>query len=293
MTRIQQKYGVGWWFDAPASPKQKPVPPPPPPPGPRSGTNEDLGAFLALEEMLARAQKNNKKTGFVFFLDEFDRLEKRAEIGDLLKALNNVRFVILGVGASRSALVAQHASVGRKISSCEVPLFTPDEVNSFFDNVEKRSDMSVRFTRDFRSTVAGVSSGFPWLVQQLGFYSLLRVMGNDGIDSAGTSIKLGVDVLEQMLPTFLRDKLGGDPGNLPKIDSVEGLLLRALSSKRAGRMSRDDLVNTLPSEMRGFYERAVRALEDLGLVYKQQQEVRIKDPLTKVLVELSIENRIL
>jgi hypothetical protein len=256
------------------------------------GDNQELGSFLLLKELLELARKQYpNQMGFVLVLDEFDQIGDNAGIGLLVKTLNNARFIVLGVGTSRSALIEQHGSVMRKIHSVEVPLFTIDNVNWFFDSVEERSKKQVFFKPGFRKDVFSRSSGFPWLVQQLGFYCLLDIMPPDGIlDSA---IVLDSSDLDRVLPKFVKDKLGNDQFDLSQLSTTSSDLLRALAASAKGRMSEQQLLQTLSEQKRPFYDASITQLRDAVLIYEQGADVRLKDPMSKILIGLAIKEGLL
>lgn len=259
-----------------------------------SASNEELAAFSAFKHLLERARREYSDRGdLVIFLDEFDQLQDRARVGLLLKSINNVRFVIIGVAATRAALIGQHPSVGRKLTAYEVPLFTEDNVNWFFDSVEERSGQQLLFTGDFRKHIYRKSSGFPWLVQQLGFYSVRDAIHSAGASRAGGRITVGVENYRAMVRDFIRAKLGGEDFDVAILKSAERRLLLALSETSNGRLSEDDLLERLPPSLRAYYDEALEALIAAGLVYKQQRQIRITDPLTKILIERASEEGLL
>ena len=256
--------------------------------------SDSLVSFLFLEELLEAARERYPdKKGIILFLDEFDRIQDKAGITHLFKVLNNVRFVIFGVGASHLALTGEHVSVGRKIYAREVPLFTLANVNWFFDRVQERSQQQVIFTKKFRSEVYSLSSGFPWVVQQLGFYCLLDAIPNEELLEIASPITLDEDNLTGVLPTFLKEKFTGDDVNLEELSEVARGLLKTLSATEKGRWSERELINTIRDDAKGFYEASLEQLKNSGLVYEQGSEVRIKDPLTKILIGLAIKQGII
>jgi hypothetical protein len=250
---------------------------------------DELSALLAFKALFDNAiEMYPAKRGIVIFLDEFDQVQDKTKLGLLLKALNNVRFVIIGVASSRAALLGHHPSVGRKITSYEVPLFALQDVNVFFDKVESRSGRAVVFTSDFRARVFAASSGFPWVIQQLGYYCISQVSTAGGEPSHFPLVMNG-DALSKALPEFLRSKLGGEGLELGKLGATARKILLALARSTKGRLSDDSLVFQLPERERPWFENAVVELHEAGLVYSHKGEVRLSDPLTKILIELSTE----
>lgn len=290
LNRLTQTYKVKLPATVEAEFKIDPLPKPK-----RAGSsvgNEELGSFLLLKELLEAARKRYPNNmGFVLVLDEFDQIGDNTGIGLLVKTLNNTRFIILGVGTSRSALIGQHGSVMRKIHSAEVPLFTIDNVNWFFDSVEEHSKKQVFFRPGFRKDVFNRSSGFPWLVQQLGFYCLLDIMPPDGVSDS--AIVLDSSDLDRVLPKFVKDKLGNDQFDLSQLSTTSSDLLKALAASVKGRMSEPQLLQTLTEQKRPFYDASIKQLKDAALIYEQGADVRLHDPMSKILISLAIKEGLL
>jgi hypothetical protein len=250
-------------------------------------SNAELAAFSVLKELLFKAGQEYPQKGLVVFLDEFDQLADRAKIGILLKAINNVRFVIVGIGASRKALIGHHPSVARKLTSYELPLLSAEDVNWFFDSVQQRSGNALLFTREFRTLIVAKSSGFPWLVQQLG-YACVQDAVVQGRPSGARTI-VDRPNYENIIREFIQAKLGNDEFDIARIDDIQKRILAGLADTSKGRLSENDLVNKIPQGLRGFYEKSIHGLSQAEVLYEHQREIRITDPLTKILVDLARE----
>ena len=255
-------------------------------------SNVELAAFLTLKELLARARGNEANGAeLVIFLDEFDQVQENTRVGVLIKALNNVRFVVLGVSSNRESLIGQHPSIGRKISSYEVPLFRQENVEWFFDSIERASEGRLKFDAQFRMLIGERSSGFPWLVQQLGYYSAANALGKGTRSQAPATV--GVESYTEIIGSFLRAQLGGDNLNFNALSEVAKKILIVLSGSERGRRLEEEIISCLQTSHRPFYDRGVEDLIDAQLVYSIDNEVRIRDPLTKVLVSIAVtEGRI-
>ncbi len=259
-----------------------------------SASNEDLVAFATFKHLLERARTlYDKKAGIVIFLDEFDQLEDRAKVGLLLKSINNVRFVIIGVAATRKSLVGHHPSVARKLTSYEIPLLSQENVDWFFTSAERKSGGLVAFTKEFRRHVFEKSSGFPWLVQQLGFYSLREATPPGGYIRSGAKVVVDTKDYRAMIGDFIRSTLGGEDLDIGVLKPAERKILLALSESSSGRLSDDDLYEKIPVSLRPHYDEALEVLMEAELVHKHLRQVRITDPLTKILIELAKEENFL
>src|SRR5262249_23201816 len=153
------------------------------------------------------------------------------------------------------------------IHSFEVPLFSIDNVNWFFESVEERSQKQVFFKKSFRDAVFKASSGFPWLVQQLGFYSLIEAMPDE--ESNDATIVLDAKNLQRILPQFVKDKLGNDQFDLSQLTATSSELLKTLAASPKGRMSEHELLASLNEQKRPYYEPSILQLKNADLVYEQ------------------------
>jgi hypothetical protein len=258
----------------------------------KASAPNDLVAFLTLKELLAKAwEKYPEKRSLVLFLDEFDQIQDRAEIGVLLKSLNNVRFVLIGIASSREKLIGHHGSIGRKLSfsAYEVPLLGLKDIDWFFDSVEQSSGRFLRFSPIFREIVAKKSSGFPWLIQQLGFYSVISAISPESAGGVQSQIMITEESYRAIIKDFLETQIGDVGFNLVNLTETQRRVLEALAGTAKGRSSEAMLIERLPSSLRQFYDQAIEKLKEADIIYEQSSEVRIKDPLTKILIDLARE----
>jgi AAA ATPase-like protein len=250
-------------------------------------SNNELAAFLAFKALLERArQKDAAGTELVIFMDEFDQVQENTRVGVLIKALNNVRFVVIGVSENRANLIGQHPSIGRKMSSYEVPLLRQDNIEWFFDSIERAANGTVRFEKAFRVLIGDRSSGFPWLVQQLGYYSTLNAASNK--KSGEKTVVVGAGHYKAIINDFLSSQLGGDDFNINSLSEVAKKILIALAAALKGRRSEEEIISALHPALRPFFDKGLQELKKGGLVYGVSKEIRIKDPLTKVLVSIAV-----
>lgn len=256
--------------------------------------SNELIAFFTLKELLNSAwEKYPRKRNLILFLDEFDQIQDRAQIGILLKSLNNVRFVLIGIASSREKLIGHHGSIGRKLSfsTYEVPLLGTRDIDWFFDNVEQASGKSIRFSSGFRELVSRKSSGFPWLIQQMGFYSVIYEITSTHPRPA--IINISERSYHGMIRDFLQTQIGDGSFSIMDLTETQRRVLDTLSGTTKGRATEALLIGKLPDSLRQFYDSAIEKLKGLEVIYEQSSEVRIKDPLTKILVDLAREENLL
>lgn len=109
----------------------------------------------------------------VIFLDEFDSLPDRNGVGSLVKSIDDARFVIIGIADNIDEIIKDHESASRKLegSKFRIPRFKSEEINFIFDKAEQVAENQIVFEPKFRERVAFLSYGYPYVVQQLGFFA--------------------------------------------------------------------------------------------------------------------------
>lgn len=254
-------------------------------------TKKDLVTFNLLKDFFNQItiQYNDKK--FIVFIDEFDQVQDTMSIGMLLKNINNVKFVIIGIAESKKALIGDHPSITRKLSfaSFEVPLFNAIEVNWFFDQVQIRSNNRLIFTEEFKTQVLDDSSGYPWLVQQFGFYSIMQLFRNRDEEY----YTIGISEYNFMLEEFLSSELGDDNLRLSELQDTEIQILLLIAETKQGRRDENSIIEKLTPEHRSFYDDAISALTKSEYITKNKKELRFPDPITKILIHLAIRKGLL
>lgn len=247
--------------------------------------DRDLAAFNALNTVLARIfELYPNSPDIIFFIDEFDRIEDRAKLGVMIKALNRVRFVVIGIASSRDELIGHHKSLGRKMAmgTFPIPLFSNNDVELFFSRLPK----SINFSPELVQLIASRSSGFPWVVQQLGFYSLLEARKEQ---KGRPQIKVSIEHYEQMIEEFIFSQLASEGFDLVKAAPAEKCILYYLGRSEKGRLDQTTLLNKMPRDLLRHFDSSIQNLIELDVLKEQGREVRIIDPVFKVLLSIAAD----
>jgi len=136
--------------------------------------------FELFAEVVEKVKERSPEKELVIFLDEFDRLNDRTGIGDLIKHVSGVRFVIIGVAETTDELVSDHPSSIRKIigSQMRVPPLDEGEVSEIFErasSVAKSLGAKGLFFNDgFKHKSYILSGGFPFIPQMIGYNAVRR-----------------------------------------------------------------------------------------------------------------------
>ncbi len=125
---------------------------------------------------LATTQKDNqKKTGLLILIDEFDILKDKRGFASLVKTCSSkyVKFGIIGIGESTEDLIEDHASIGRQISSVLVKPMNAKELLGIINHAESSIKKEIQFDSDVKKDMVKEAEGFPYFVHLLGKDCLL------------------------------------------------------------------------------------------------------------------------
>ncbi|WP_299215705.1 hypothetical protein [uncultured Aquimarina sp.] len=127
-------------------------------------------------QALATTQKDNqKKSGLLILIDEFDILKDKKGFASLVKTCSSkfVKFGVIGIGESVEDLVEDHASVGRQISSVLVKPMGEKELRLIINNAVNSLKKEITFDDSVIEDIVKEAEGFPYFVHLLGKESLL------------------------------------------------------------------------------------------------------------------------
>lgn len=125
---------------------------------------------------LATTQKDNQKnTGLLILIDEFDVLKDKSGFASLVKTCSSkfIKFGIIGIGESTEDLIEDHASVGRQISSVHVKPMNKKELKEIISHAEQSLRYQIVFDLAVAEDITSEAEGFPYFVHLLGKECLL------------------------------------------------------------------------------------------------------------------------
>lgn len=120
---------------------------------------------------LATTQKDNqKKTGLLILIDEFDVLKDKSGFASLVKTCSSkfIKFGVIGIGESTEDLIEDHASVGRQISSVHVKPMNKKELREIISHAEQSLKNQIVFDSEVAEDITTEAEGFPYFVHLLG-----------------------------------------------------------------------------------------------------------------------------
>ena len=135
-----------------------------------------------VEEILAiyGSSTLHKSIPIIFFIDEVDRLPMDIDLGSFIKTskeelrfdgFTNISFLLAGQAGSIRKLIDDHKSLGRTLHHIFLPRMSKDESRSIIDKGEIKS--GIVFDPDIKEMIISFSRGFPSIVQQLSYHSVV------------------------------------------------------------------------------------------------------------------------
>ena len=133
-----------------------------------------LDPFELFNQFVSSIFSNHGGRRLTVFVDEFDRLENKKGVGDFIKNISSIRFVLIGVGETTKDLELDHPSVERKIQRVFVPPFAEPEVREIFSIARHKikhhpNHQKINYSKTFLNSLARDCGGYPYLAQLIGY----------------------------------------------------------------------------------------------------------------------------
>lgn len=135
---------------------------------------------LAESFEVLRFVRSRLQNQIIIVIDELDRVKsrsERAQFSELIKNIGSIvedmRFVLCGIGANIDEIIGEHLSTGRMFEPIEVPRLSQDKLWQII--VQVSEEIGIQVTRGQLIRVGVISDGFPHFVHLIGqclFYVL-------------------------------------------------------------------------------------------------------------------------
>lgn len=252
---------------------------------------EDLNLLIGdlFKDVLKACQTLRPSDDIVIFLDEFDSLSDRSGIGQMIKGVDNAKFVIIGIADDINEIVADHPSAERKLANSKfrIPQFEYPEVLSLFTFAEEAAQGQVIFDSEFRDGVYSKSDGYPYLIQQFGYFAMQAAQDANpsarklvvSVDYLDLAIKgLFKDKAESSIFTSLFNVLNGDGQGRREI-----LRLIAVADKP---QTADEIKRNISPRLKQHLESNLKQLIDVKILKATENDYRFANPEAKILTHL-------
>ena len=147
-------------------------------------SDDVIQQFRALLGTIRR--DNQKRSGLLILIDEFDTLPNKQGFASLIKACSSefVKFGVVGIASTTAELISEHSSIGRQIDSLHVPHMPPLELRQILTKAEYVVSKAILFEDEAKSTISSLSEGFPYFTHLLGKEAMLMAFkrGSPRID---------------------------------------------------------------------------------------------------------------
>ena len=195
-----------------------------------------------LESLLQEISERDR-TKLVIFLDDFDMVRDTESIGNFIKRMNFLRFVIIS-NTFRSLPLFENKSLQRRLRRVELQPLSQNDVNSWLDSVERQSGNALTFSRDFRNMIYKESRGVPWILQRLSYETATletqsQLTDHVVVDSESLSaIALGLVTRRELPPPNrlreMREMLGLTRADLARLSDVSDKTIARVESSQRG-----------------------------------------------------------
>jgi len=258
-----------------------------------SGTGNIKELYPLIQDLfkdtLKACQALYPETDIVIFFDEVDSLPDRSGIGQMIKGVDNAKFVIIGIADQINEIITDHPSAERKLanSTFKVPRLDYSEVLSLFDRAEEESQGQVIFDSKFRDEVNAKSDGYPYLIQQFGYFAMQTAQDTNPSDRP---LVVSVDYLAQAIDklfnvkaeniifTSLFNVLNGDGQARREI-----LRLVALADKPP---TNEEMKREVLPRLKQHIESNIKLLIDAGILRAIKNGYRFANPEARILAQL-------
>ncbi|GEM_PF-4856940 len=253
--------------------------------------------------------QENQKVDLVFVIDEFDLLDDKSGVGQLIKLMPDTRFIIVGIADNINELISDHKSVRAKLGSNKIklPLFTEGEIGNIFelvqDTLKSEHGKEVQFDKNFKRVVYEDSGGLPGYAHLIGL-NIIRIIKknlkkddiicvdselyNKAVDKIfNLDLYEFYDDFDEATFSSIKEMIKEQPNNKE--------ILFNLAEAPATGIEEDELYKGITEEYQGgFYDNLKSMLKD-GMLKKVYGTnfVKFTDPLVRVSINVARKYRIL
>jgi MinD-like ATPase involved in chromosome partitioning or flagellar assembly/energy-coupling factor transporter ATP-binding protein EcfA2 len=248
--------------------------------------------FSFFNEILYKIDAAHPDSSLVFFIDDFDLINDRSEAFELIRSYNKAKFVFIATGNSIEDLFPNYDSVSRSFMGniYKVSLLNEFDISTYFKTIENKYNYQVSFSNNYVKDIFKYSSGYPFLMQLLSFNSFKHAQN----EKLGETVFVDSEHLKKALDdilekshfaggTIIRSLLDSDSKTIINI-------LRILAKVDDNLISKDRLKKLLPVMTTRFIDSSLDKLVNQGIIIKESQRYRFKDPVQKLITKLLDES---
>ncbi len=245
-----------------------------------------------LTDLVTEIGRTYRNPRIFVFIDEADTISDIEDLGGFIKRVNGIQFIFVGIAETRTQIIKQHQSAGRKVEAVMIPALEPREVQSIFSKAVEASNTFLEIEDEFVNLCITYSGGFPWIVQGISNKILtekiydadtedpeILIEGRD-FDAAFDSL---IDSYEDEFNSKVRiSEALSDTGNRIVLEvllsSHEPMLLNEIRSR-------------LPTAAQSNAQNHLNKLMASGLVVSMSavKKYKFKDPIVRMFVKRALD----
>lgn len=237
----------------------------------------------------------------IIFIDEFDLLEDKKGMGELMKLLPDVHFVIVGIAETYTQLVLDHLSAQHKLAgnNIKLPYWSNEEIREIFKKAKQFYYHKIEFDESFLERVYEDAGGLPGYAHLLGSHALKIFQENNE--------KLVIDsvIYDQAIQRIFNLDLYDIKDNLDQenfaelIEIMKGRskvkkLIEILCKYPASGEHEDLVYSEFPDDFKEDFDNIVTDLCNKEFLKRgyNNQKIRFAMPLTRQAAILAIKYKI-
>lgn len=235
-----------------------------------------------------------------FFIDEFDLLTNSTGFGELIKILERVHFIIIGIADSYKELVEDHASMAHKLqgNTIKLPYWDDSEISQIFQKAEIYYNREIKFNQSFLDRVFEDCGGLPGYAHLIGQHALSII--NEEYDQSTEKIEINSDLYDKAINRIFNLDLYSFEDNLEQenfaqlIDIIHDKPLNReivgkLSEYPGSGVNEDELYESVSESARKDFYLILGELCDQKQFLKRSRDnrVRFSLPLSRIATKIS------
>ncbi len=244
------------------------------------------------------AQKEDKE--LVIFIDEFDRLENKEGIGDLIKTINHAKFVIIGVAEDIKQIIDDHESIERKFigNVTNLDRFKENDIVFFLSRISRLSQkigLKISYSEEFIKKIVEYCDGFPYMVQLLCLRSFKEHWKNN-FENIEKEAVLNEEDFKSALSIFVDEKTDTKKRNKNLSNSLNNVVKKAIvkymaENRLGGWIKVKEIMDALTRKNKPRqFESNLKELDKDGIIRYSFNRVRFYDSVYRAICKNKIEN---
>lgn len=143
-------------------------------------------------------EKNRSKV--LFIIDELDRIKDTKGLASVIKNMSSrdVKFLLVGVGQSVSALLHDHGSLQRTLIQVPVWVMRDDDSAAIITKAEfalRQAGVQLRFSSPAINSIVEAAGGFPWFVHIIAQEALRLTFEAGKSEVSQANVKRAIELL--------------------------------------------------------------------------------------------------